>query len=183
MDGFVCIVDVFCFYGVQFGFLFNFVVFQFFGGFDIFDFFDEIVVNWWQGIVDNFYKCIFDMVGYFVKVNLEGQFGFMIYNCILVDGVNLFVCIFQFYGGIIIFCVFVYDYCSLNQILDWKVDCVNVVVNYFDGFDDKFEDNVVIQIKYGFIDFQVCEFVLFFFIYFCRIGVIVEFQIIQEYFG
>ncbi|VBB82064.1 Putative Glycoside Hydrolase Family 67 [Podospora comata] len=183
MDGLARIADVFRPYGVQLGVSLNFAAPQLLGGLDTFDPLDKTVVNWWQGIADNLYKRIPDMAGYLVKANSEGQPGPMTYNRTLADGANLFARTLQPHGGIILFRAFVYDHRSLNQTLDWKADRANAAVDYFDGLDDKFEDNVVIQIKYGPIDFQVREPVSPLFTHLRRTGATVELQITQEYLG
>ncbi|KAK0666967.1 glycoside hydrolase superfamily [Cercophora samala] len=183
MDGLARIADVFRPYGVQLGLSLNFAAPQLLGGLDTFDPLDNSVVNWWQGITDNLYKRIPDMAGYLVKANSEGQPGPMTYNRTLADGANLFARTLQPHGGIILFRAFVYDHRTLNQTLDWKADRANAAADYFDGLDDKFEDNVVIQIKYGPIDFQVREPVSPLFGHLRKTGATIELQITQEYLG
>ncbi|KAK4203145.1 family 67 putative glycoside hydrolase [Triangularia verruculosa] len=183
MDGLARIADAFRPYGVQLGVSLNFAAPQLLGGLDSFDPLDKTVINWWQGIADTLYKRIPDMAGYLVKANSEGQPGPMTYNRTLADGANLFARTLQPHGGIILFRAFVYDHRSLNQTLDWKADRANAAADYFDGLDNKFEDNVAIQIKYGPIDFQVREPVSPLFAHLRKTGATVELQITQEYLG
>lgn len=183
MDGLARIANVFRPYGIQLGLSLNFAAPQLLGGLDTFDPLDATVVSWWQGITDNLYKRIPDMAGYLVKANSEGQPGPMTYNRTLADGANLFARTLQKHGGIILFRAFVYDHRNLNQTLDWKADRANAAGDYFEGLDDKFEDNVVIQIKYGPIDFQVREPVSPLFSHLRKTGATIELQITQEYLG
>ena len=78
---------------------------------------------------------------------------------------------------------FVYDHKSLNQTLDWKADRANAAVEHFDGLDSEFDDNVIIQIKYGAIDFQVREPVSPLFAQLRETANAVELQVTQEYLG
>ncbi|KAK4188579.1 glycoside hydrolase superfamily [Podospora australis] len=183
MDGLARIADAFRPWGVQLGVALNFAAPQLLGGLDSFDPLEPKVVNWWQGISDNLYKRIPDMAGYLVKANSEGQPGPMTYNRTLADGANMFARTLQPYGGIILFRAFVYNHQTLNQDRDWKADRANAAVNYFDGLDEKFEDNVLVQIKYGAIDFQVREPVSPLFSHLRKTGVTIELQITQEYLG
>jgi len=183
MDGLARIADVFRPYGVQLGFSLNFAAPQLYGNLSTFDPLDETVVDWWQDITDKLYARIPDMAGYLVKANSEGQPGPMTYNRTLADGANLFARTVQKYGGVCFFRAFVYDHRTLNQTLDWKADRANAAVQYFDGLDDKFEPNVVIQIKYGPIDFQVREPVSPLFGKLRKTGSAIELQITQEYLG
>jgi alpha-glucuronidase len=183
MDGLARIADVFRPYGVQLGLSLNFASPQTLGGLPTFDPLDETVIAWWHNITDSLYRRIPDMAGYLVKANSEGQPGPMTYNRTLADGANLFARALKPHGGIILFRAFVYDHRSLNQTLDWKADRANAAVNYFDGLDDKFDDNVVIQIKYGPIDFQVREPVSPLFAHLIKTGTAIELQISQEYLG
>jgi len=183
MDGLARIADEFRPYGIQLGLSLNFASPQTLGGLDSFDPLDETVIEWWQGITDSLYERIPDMAGYLVKANSEGQPGPLTYNRTLADGANLFARTLQPHGGIIMFRAFVYDHTSLNQDLDWKADRANAAVQFFDGLDPQFEDNVVIQIKYGPIDFQVREPVSPLFAHMRETGSAIELQITQEYLG
>ncbi|GAB1318056.1 Alpha-glucuronidase A [Madurella fahalii] len=183
MDGLARIADVFRPYGVQLGLSLNFAAPELLGGLSTFDPLDETVASWWQNITDALYSRIPDMAGYLVKANSEGQPGPMTYNRTLADGANLFARALQPHGGIILFRAFVYDHRNLNQTLDWKADRANAAVDYFDGLDSQFEDNVVIQIKYGPIDFQVREPVSPLFAHLIETPSAIELQITQEYLG
>lgn len=183
MDGLARIADAFRPYGVQLALSLNFASPQLVGGLSTFDPLDKVVADWWAGITDSLYERIPDMAGFLVKANSEGQPGPLTYNRTLADGANVFARALQPHGGIILFRAFVYDHRSLNQTLDWKADRANAAVEYFDGLDSEFEDNVVIQIKYGPIDFQVREPVSPLFSHLVETGAAIELQISQEYLG
>ncbi|KAL5337897.1 alpha-glucuronidase A [Aspergillus crustosus] len=183
MDGLARIADEFRPYGVQLGLSLNFASPQLLGDLDTFDPLDEKVINWWHGITDDLYERIPDMAGYLVKANSEGQAGPLTYNRTLAEGANLFAHALKPHGGIVMFRAFVYDHTSLNQTLDWKADRANAAVEFFDGLDSEFEDNVVIQIKNGPIDFQVREPVSPLFAYLSQTASAIELQVTQEYLG
>ncbi|KAI9148447.1 Alpha-glucuronidase A [Paramyrothecium foliicola] len=183
MDGLKRIADVFRPYGVQLGLSLNFAAPQTFGGLSTFDPLDAAVIDWWGGITDSLYERIPDMAGFLVKASSEGQPGPLTYNRTLADGANLFARALQPHGGTVLFRAFVYDHRNLNQTLDWKADRANAAVDFFDGLDSEFEDNVVIQIKYGPIDFQVREPVSPLFSHLVETPSAIELQITQEYLG
>ncbi|KAH8175221.1 glycosyl hydrolase family 67 middle domain-containing protein [Sarocladium implicatum] len=183
MDGLARIADVFRPWGVQLGLSLRFDAPQLLGGLSTFDPLDDTVIDWWQGKTDDLYERIPDMAGYLVKASSEGQPGPLTYNRTLADGANLFARALAPHGGITMFRAFVYDHRSLDQNKDWKADRANAAVDFFEGLDPEFEDNVVIQIKYGPIDFQVREPVSPLFSHLQETGSAVELQITQEYLG
>ncbi|KAK4249347.1 alpha-glucuronidase 1 [Corynascus novoguineensis] len=183
MDGLARIAAAFRPYGVQLGVALNFASPRDLGGLDTFDPLDESVIEWWHDTTDELYKRIPDLAGYLVKANSEGQPGPMTYNRTLADGANLFARALQPHGGVVLFRAFVYDHTSLDEDKDWKADRANAAVDYFDGLDDKFEDNVVVQIKYGPIDFQVREPASPLFSRLIKTAAAIELQVTQEYLG
>ncbi|KAG9194739.1 alpha-glucuronidase [Alternaria panax] len=95
------------------------------------------------------------MAGYLVKANSEGQPGLLTYNRTLADGANMFAKAVKPHGGVVMFRAFVYD----NHIdeTNWYNDRANAQLEFFQHLDGKFDENVVVQIKFGPIDFQVRE--------------------------
>lgn len=112
--------------------------------------------------------------------NSEGQPGPLTYNRTLADGANLFAKAVQPYGGIVMFRAFVYD--QLNE-SDWRADRANAQVQYFKPLDGQFDENVVVQIKYGPIDFQVREPTSPLFANLYNTSTAIELQVSQEYLG
>ncbi|SPO07453.1 probable Alpha-glucuronidase A [Cephalotrichum gorgonifer] len=183
LDGFARIADAMRPYGVQLGMALNFASPQLLGDLDTFDPLEQSVIDWWHTTTDSIYERIPDMAGYLVKANSEGQAGPLTYNRTLADGANLFAGALKPHGGTMMFRAFVYDHKNLNQTLDWKADRANAAVDFFDVLDPDFADNVVIQVKYGPIDFQVREPVSPLFAHLEETGSAIELQITQEYLG
>ncbi|KAI1339788.1 glycoside hydrolase superfamily [Xylariaceae sp. FL0016] len=182
MAGLGKIADAMRPWGVRIGISLNFASPQTFGGLDTFDPLDESVVTWWGNITDKLYENVPDMVGYLVKANSEGQPGPITYNRTLADGANLFAKAVKPHGGIVMFRAFVYDYQNLNE-SNWKDDRANAAVDYFRDLDDEFDDNVVVQVKYGPIDFQVREPASPLFAHLQQTASAIELQVSQEYLG
>lgn len=141
---------------------------------------DEGVIAWWTNVTNQLYQRVPDMAGYLVKANSEGQPGPETYNRTLAQGANLFAKALKPYGGVVMFRAFVYN--PLNE-SDWTADRANAAVDFFKPLDGEFDDNVVIQIKYGPIDFQVREPPSPLFANLPNTAVAIELQITQEYQG
>lgn len=182
MAGVRKIADLFRPYGVQVGLSINFASPQIFGGLDTFDPLDASVIAWWTNITDTIYKNVPDMAGFLIKANSEGQPGPATYNRTLSEGANLFAKAVRPHGGIVMFRAFVYNHLTLSED-DWKADRANAAVQAFDGLDGKFDANVVVQIKYGPIDFQVREPVSPLFAHLPKTSMAIELQVTQEYLG
>lgn len=78
------------------------------------------------------------------------------------------------------FRAFVYN--QLNE-SDWRADRANAAVDFFQPLDGQFDDNVVVQIKYGPIDFQVREPASPLFANIPQTNTAIELQVTQEYLG
>ena len=174
------IADVFRPYGVQLGLSLNFAAPMLTGGLPTFDPLDPTVIAYWDNVTSNIYQRIPDFAGYLVKANSEGQPGPLTYNRTLSQGANLFATAIQPYGGIIMFRAFVYN--QLNE-SDWRADRANAAVQFFQPLDGQFMDNVVVQIKYGPIDFQVREPTSPLFANIPQTSTAIELEIAQEYLG
>jgi len=125
------------------------------GGLKTFDPLDAEVAEWWRKRVDALYKQIPDFGGFVVKADSEGRSGPSQYGRTAADAANVIARALRRYGGVLMYRAFVY-----NHHLDWtdpKADRARAAYDYFHPLDGKFESNVVIQIKYGPIDFQVRE--------------------------
>ena len=175
------LADVMRPYGVQLGISLNFASPQTFGGLDTFDPLNATVDAWWANVTDEIYEQVPDMAGYLVKANSEGQPGPLTYGRTLWQGANMFARAVKPHGGIVMFRAFVYDN-HINE-TNWKADRANAAVDFFKGQDGKFDDNVVVQIKYGPIDFQVREPVSPLFSTLRNTSTAIELQVTQEYLG
>ncbi|KAI1768448.1 glycoside hydrolase family 67 protein [Hypoxylon sp. FL1150] len=182
MAGLGKIADAMRPWGVKLGISLNFASPQTFGGLDSFDPLDETVVAWWNSTTDKLYTHVPDLAGFLVKANSEGQPGPITYNRTLSDGANMFARAVKPHGGIVMFRAFVYDYQTLNE-SNWKDDRANAAVDFFRDLDGKFDDNVVVQVKYGPIDFQVREPTSPLFAHLKQTASAIELQVAQEYLG
>jgi alpha-glucuronidase len=132
-------------WGVQLGISLNFASPN--ASLGTFDPLDPKVDAWWANITDKIYSKVPDMAGYLVKANSEGQPGPLTYNRTLADGANMFARAAKPHGGVVMFRAFVYDN-HINE-TNWYNDRANAQLEFFQHLDGKFDDNVVVQIKFG----------------------------------
>ncbi|MDE3201053.1 MAG: glucosiduronase [Acidobacteriota bacterium] len=151
------------------------------GGLKTFDPLDPAVKQWWFDKTAEIYKLIPDFAGFTVKADSEGQPGPASYGRTPADAANTLAAALAPHGGIVLYRAFVY-----NHHLDWrdpKADRARAAYDIFHPLDGKFANNVVIQIKYGPIDFQVREPVSPLFAGLEHTSQAMELQITQEYMG
>ena len=151
------------------------------GGLDTFDPLDPRLGEWWRKKVDAIYRWIPDFGGFVVKADSEGRPGPSAYGRTPADAANVIARALQPHGGIVFYRAFVYDH-HLNW-QDPRSDRARAAYDIFHPLDGKFDDNVVVQIKNGPIDFQVREPVSPLFAGLPRTNVAMELQISQEYTG
>ena len=87
----------------------------------------------------------------------------------------------QPYGGLVIWRCFVYD--CLQDWRDRSIDRAKAAYDHFLELDGTFEENVLLQIKNGPIDFQVREPMNPLFGALKQTNHMLEFQVTQEYTG
>jgi alpha-glucuronidase len=167
-------------YGVQVGLALNFASPQTLGNLSTYDPLDQSVITWWTNITNQIYHRVPDFAGYLLKANSEGQPGPLTYNRTLAQGANMFAKAVKPHGGVIMFRAFVYH--QLN-ITDWKSDRAAAAYEAFRDLDGAFDDNVIVQIKYGPLDFQVREPPHPLFGFLKNTNVAIELQVSQEYTG
>ena len=151
------------------------------GKLDSFDPLDPHVIEWWKQKVDEIYTLIPDFAGFVVKADSEGQPGPSSYGRSPADAANVIARALKPHGGIIFYRAFVY-----NHHLDWnnpKNDRARAAYDIFHPLDGKFDDNVIVQIKHGPIDFQAREPVSPLFAGLQKTNSAVELQVTQEYTG
>jgi alpha-glucuronidase len=125
------------------------------GHLDTFDPLDPNVAQWWKSKADEVYRVIPDLGGFLLKADSEGRAGPSAYGRTHADAANVIARALKPHGGVLVYRGFVY-----NHHLDWrnlKNDRAKAAYDNFAKLDGKFDDNVLIQIKYGPIDFQVRE--------------------------
>jgi alpha-glucuronidase len=151
------------------------------GGLDTFDPLDPKVAAWWKNKVDEIYKQIPDFGGFTVKADSEGRLGPSSYGRTPADAANMLAQALKPHGGILFYRAFVY-----NHHLDWtnpKNDRARAAYDIFHPLDGKFDDNVIIQIKNGPIDFQVREPASPLFAGLEKTNQAMEVEVAQEYLG
>src|SRR5271165_761363 len=151
------------------------------GGLDTFDPVDPRVIAWWKSKVDDLYRAIPDLAGFVMKADSEGRAGPSTYGRTHADAANVVARALKSHGGLLFYRGFVYDHH-----MDWrnlKNDRARAAYDNFHGLDGKFDDNVVVQIKHGPIDFQVREPASPLFGALEKTNEAIELQITQEYFG
>ena len=151
------------------------------GGLKTFDPLDPAVQAWWAAKVDEIYAAIPDFAGFTVKADSEGQAGPASYGRSPADAANLLAHALASHGGVVLYRAFVY-----NNHLDYndlKADRARAAYDIFHPLDGKFAANVIVQIKYGPIDFQAREPVSPLFAGIEKTNSAMELQITQEYTG
>ena len=151
------------------------------GGLATFDPLDPQVAAWWKAKADEIYRLIPDFGGITVKADSEGQMGPSFYKRTPADAANVIARALAPHGGVVFYRAFVY-----NHHLDWrdpKNDRAKAAYDNFHPLDGKFDDNVIIQIKYGPIDFQAREPVSPLFSGLEKTNQAIELQVTQEYTG
>ena len=120
------------------------------GGLKTADPLDPAVRQWWKDKADEIYKYIPDFGGFLVKANSEGQPGPRDYGRTHAEGANMMADALAPHGGVVIWRAFVYS----NQT---PTDRVRQAYDEFKPLDGKFDDNVILQVKNGPLDFQPRE--------------------------
>jgi alpha-glucuronidase len=175
------IADVFRPWGVQLSLAVDLSSPKVMGGLDTFDPLDRRVAEWWRKKVDEIHRHIPDFAGFVVKADSEGRLGPSTYGRTPADAANVIARALKPHGGVVFYRAFVY-----NHHLDWhdrKNDRAKAAYDNFHPLDGAFDDNVIIQIKNGPIDFQVREPVSPLFAGLRRTNEAIELQITQEYTG
>ncbi|MGH9582204.1 MAG: alpha-glucuronidase family glycosyl hydrolase [Bryobacteraceae bacterium] len=175
------IADAFRPWGVRLSISVPFAAPKIIGGLSTFDPVNPAVANWWKAKADAIYKLIPDFGGFELKADSEGQPGPSRYGRTPEQAANTIARALKPHGGILLYRAFVY-----NHHLDWrnpKADRARAAYDIFHPLDGKFDDNVVVQIKYGPIDFQVREPVSPLIGGLQKTNEALELQIAQEYTG
>jgi alpha-glucuronidase len=151
------------------------------GGLDTYDPLDARVAAWWQARAGDLYRAIPDMAGFVLKADSEGRVGPSAYHRTHADAANVVARALAPHGGLLFYRGFVYDHH-----MDWrnpKNDRARAAWDNFQPLDGRFDDNVIIQIKNGPIDFQVREPASPLFGALEKTNQAIELQVTQEYMG
>lgn len=151
------------------------------GGLPTADPMNRDVQKWWETKCKEIYKRIPDFGGFLVKANSEGNPGPCDYGRTHADGANMLARALKAASpdntpdGVCIWRAFVY-----NPTDD---DRAKQAYTEFAALDGQFDDNVIIQVKNGPIDFQPREPVSPLFYAMKNTRLMAELQITQEYLG
>ena len=151
------------------------------GGLDTFDPLDRKVAAFWTERVSAIYHAVPDLAGFVLKADSEGRLGPSAYGRTHADAANVIALPLAARGGVLFYRGFVYDHH-----MDWrnpKNDRARAAWDNFHDLDGRFNDNVILQIKHGPIDFQAREPVSPLFGALQRTNQAIELQITQEYTG
>ncbi len=172
---------IFTGYGIKLFLSANFAAPIEIGGLSTADPLDEGVAAWWKECVKNIYKKIPDFGGFLIKADSEGRPGPFTYNRTHADGANVLARALKPFGGLLVWRCFVYN-CQQDW-RDYKTDRARAAYDNFTCLDGMFDDNVILQIKNGPMDFQVREPVSPLFGSLKNTNMILEVQAAQEYTG
>ncbi|MEU4387161.1 alpha-glucuronidase [Promicromonospora sp. NPDC023805] len=151
------------------------------GGLATSDPLDPGVAHWWVRTAGRVWDAIPDFGGFVVKADSEGQPGPFAYGRTHADGANMLAAAVEPYDGLIHWRAFVYDHRQ-----DWRdrsTDRARAAFDHFQPLDGAFSDNVIVQVKYGPLDFQVREPVSPVLAAMPRTRIALELQVTQEYTG
>lgn len=173
--------ELFARYGIRLYTSVNFAAPMQLGGLAVCDPLDPDVVAWWEKTVKHVYEVIPEFGGFLVKADSEGRPGPFTYGRTHADGANMLARALAPYGGTLVWRCFVYN-CGQDW-RDRQTDRARAAYDHFMELDGKFDDNVILQIKNGPMDFQVREPVSPLFGGLKKTNMMLEVQIAQEYTG
>lgn len=171
------IADVLRPYGIRVYLSANFAAPMLLGGLATADPLDGSVRQWWTQKVDEIYAAIPDFGGFLVKADSEGMPGPAQYGRDHAQGANMLAEALAPHGGIVMWRAFVYG--SEHQ----DPDRIKQAYEQFVPLDGKFNDNVLLQVKNGPLDFQPREPVMPLYGAMPNTPLMMEFEIRQEYLG
>ncbi|NUT52083.1 MAG: alpha-glucuronidase, partial [Saccharothrix sp.] len=177
----VRLADVFRPHGIRVHLSVSFAAPMTLGGLPTADPLDPAVRDWWARTTAAVYEAVPDFGGYVVKADSEGQPGPFAYGRDHADGANVLARALAPFGGTVFWRAFVY-----NHHQDWRdrsTDRARAAHDNFAPLDGRFDDNVVVQVKAGPMDFQVREPVSPVIASMPRTRLAVEAQVTQEYTG
>ncbi|MCD7135127.1 alpha-glucuronidase [Limosilactobacillus rudii] len=181
LNGVQEIADIFRKFGIKLFLSVNWAAPKLIGGLETSNPLDDKVKKFWRNICKNIYLHIPDFGGFVVKADSEGEPGPYQYGCNHAQGANMLADAIKPFGGLIIWRAFVY-----NSHQDWrnrKTDRAKAAFENFASLDGKFASNVILQMKFGPIDFQTAEPLQPLFGKLRNTNQMMEFEITAEYLG
>ena len=116
---------------------------------------DKDVKEWWKNCADRIWSAIPDFAGFLVKADSEHRPGPATYGRSHAEGANMLARAIAPHGGKLVWRAFVY-----NCMQDWRdttTDRPCAAYDLYHPMNGSFDENVILQIKYGPYDFQVRE--------------------------
>ncbi|XP_054166551.1 uncharacterized protein LOC128964017 [Oppia nitens] len=151
------------------------------GGLDTYDPLDSRVKKFWSTKTSEIASHVPNLGGYVLKADAEGRAGPARYNRTIAQAANTLANALKPHNGILCYRGFVYKY-PLNW-TDLTVDRAKAAYENFAKFDGQFDDNVIIQIKFGPLDFQIREAVSPLLGALKKTNIMLEVEVTQEYTG
>jgi len=151
------------------------------GDLDTADPLNTSVTAWWENRAHKIYQHIPDFGGYIIKADSEHRPGPFTYQRTHADGANMLARTLISRGGVVYWRCFVYN-CQ-QQWFDRTTDRAKSAWEHFTPLDGQFDENVILQIKNGPMDFQVREPVSPLLGSMLNTNKVMELQITQEYTG
>lgn len=142
---------------------------------------DPSVAAWWRERAAELYRHIPDLVGFLVKADSESRPGPFTYGRSHAQGANMLARALAPHGGLLFWRCFVYN--SQQDWRDHSIDRPKAAYEHYAPQDGQFDDNVVLQIKNGPVDFQVREPVSPLLYAMPKTRKALELQLAQEYTG
>ncbi len=169
------IADILRPYGIKVYLSVNFASPSVIGGLETADPLNKEVAKWWKDKAKEIYALIPDFGGFLVKANSEGQPGPCDFGRTHADGANMLAKALKPFGGKVMWRAFVYSPSDPDRAKQAYAE--------FNPLDGKFDDNVLVQVKNGPVDFQPREPFSPLFGGMTETPLIAELQITQEYLG
>ena len=142
---------------------------------------DERVAAWWRQRAKEVWRAVPDLAGFLVKADSEHRPGPNAYGRTHAQGANMLARAVKPFGGVLVWRAFVYN--CMQDWRDTKTDRPRAAYDLYRPMDGQFDDNVILQIKYGPFDFQVREPVSPLLYAMPKTRLAIEFQLAQEYTG
>jgi len=142
---------------------------------------DERVQQWWNERAATVWAAVPDLAGFLVKADSEHRPGPFTYGRSHSEGANMLARAVAPFGGVVVWRCFVYN-CGQ----DWRdqtTDRGRAAYDVYTHLDGEFDDNVILQIKYGPFDFQVREPISPLLLAMPKTSLALELQLAQEYTG
>lgn len=175
LEKLVVLGDIFRPYGIKVFISINYQAPISVGGLETADPLNPEVRKWWADKAAEIYEMIPDFGGFLVKADSEGQPGPFAYDRNHAEGANVLAEAVEPHGGVVVWRAFVYS--------PEQEDRFREAYDEFVPQDGDFNDNVILQVKNGPIDFQPREPFSPLFGAMENTNTMLELQITQEYFG